>query len=114
MGSLEGVDGSQMRKSEGHTIQGSCGALGVSWPQGSQAWLVREQSREGTEGQDTLETHCEKTASWSPGESEGRGGLEKKQPLKKGSSTHYTDGEAEAHGAQSEPWSRGRNCQGPG
>ena len=45
------------------------------------------QVREGTEGQDTLETHCEKTASWSPGESEGRGGLKKKQPLKNGSST---------------------------
>lgn len=61
-----------MRRSEGHAIQGSSRALGVSWPQGNQAWLVREQSREGgIEGQDTLKTHCEKTASRSPGESGG-------------------------------------------
>lgn len=86
------------------------GPQGSPWPQGSQAWLVREQSRE-----DRRQGHTG-DALWRPlPGAQGRARARwpgKKQPLKKGSSTPLHGWEAEAHGAQSEPVESGQNCQG--
>lgn len=73
MGSLEWVDGSQMRGRGGpHNpglLVGPWGSPGHR--EARHGWSGNRARR--TEGKDTLEMHCEKTASQSPGESEGRG-----------------------------------------
>lgn len=107
-----GVDGFQMRKSEGHTTRAPVGPWGSPGHREARHGWPGEQSKEGTEGKDTLEMHCEKTASQSPGRA--RGAVAWKEAAPEEGLIHPTTrmGEAEAHGAQSEPWSRGRKLPG--
>lgn len=50
------------------------------WPQGSQTWLVREQSKEGTEGKDTLEMHFREDRFPEPRGRARGGGLKEAAP----------------------------------